>query len=177
MSFWGYHGSSDTCTHTHAPLWLPLLKMPAPKPSLQPQLSAGTCCGWQLVGIHHRSSGMPCKTGFMASCVLFFQLTAMPYARRPRPPRSILNLYPQNFASGAIWIQLGGKATGNVKSGSLENHTFQWCIGVMTEPLVTGARGSCWPPSSLGAGDLPCYTVHFRSLQSSSLWILSSALY
>lgn len=109
--------------------------------------------------------------------VLFFQLTAMPYARRPRPPRSILNFIPRTLHLGPSGSSWEGKPRGNVKSGSLENHTFQWCIGVMTEPLVTGARGSCWPPSSLGAGDLPCYTVHFRSLQSSSLWILSSALY
>lgn len=28
-----------------------------------------------------------------------------------------------------------------MNSGSLKNHTFQWCVGVMTEPLVTGVPG------------------------------------
>lgn len=69
----------------------------------------GTCCSWHPLQVvcdtlHDRIYG---------TLFLFFQQGTYCYThvRRPNPPKSILNLYPQNFAFGAIWIQLGGKAT------------------------------------------------------------------
>lgn len=137
-------------------------------------------------------AGMPCMTGFRASCCFVSkELTAM--LRWKTQPSQIhlesflsrtLHLVP----SGSSWEE---RPQGNVNS----SHTFPQCIRVMTGPPVTwvpgsilvdrNARGSCWPPNSLGAGELlpcstgtPCCTLHSKvPAKSSSLWVLSGALY